>query len=698
MVQVPDYRSPECLERLSTLARQGELGSVLNVDDVERRNALQRIAVEQSRLHIPLVFGRDVIHGFRTIFPIPLGQGASFAPDLVEAAAAVAAKEAASMGVDWTFAPMVDVARDPRWGRVAEGCGEDPYLTASLGAAMVRGFQGTDPSAPDRVAACMKHFVGYGAVESGKDYNTTYIAPQQLRDVHLRPFLACVRAGVLSTMCAFNDLNGVPISANVPVLRGILKDEWGFSGPVLSDWDTLVEMLAHGFCTDERHAARVGIEAGVDLEMASACYLTHLEDLVAKGEVSMTLVDDAVRRILTFKHRLGLFERPYCATPQPSVLVTHEHRAVAQRLAQASLVLLKNDGLLPLPSNTRKILLLGPFADDAQEQLGCWVFDGKPEDSVTLYQALQARAGSGAQVTYLRALKDGLDESTAAVDEAVAAAADHDVVVLCLGEPANLSGECRSRAFLRLPGAQTELIRRVAATGKPVVLVVFAGRPLVLGEAAGLVGALLYAWHPGTMAGPAIVETLFGDVAPSGKLPLSFPRAEGQIPIYYAHKNTGRPPKTDQKGIRAGTPLNPEATDTSYLDVEITPEYPFGFGLSYTTFAYSDLRVTPEGAPVGTPIGVQVRLTNTGERRGTDVVQLYVRDFVGSLTRPVRELKAFRRVELEPGQAKEIVFELTGNDLGFYGTEGEFVVEPGRFQLFVGGNSRAELSANFELT
>jgi beta-glucosidase len=697
MAQVPYNDELWASGELSRFAKTGGMGSLLNVDCLERRNALQRMAVEECRLGIPLIFGRDVIHGFRTIFPIPLGQAASFDPPLVERAASAAAKEASSMGVDWTFAPMIDIGRDPRWGRVAETCGEDPYLTSVIGVAMVRGFQGDDPGSEDRVAACAKHYVGYGAVESGKDYNTTYIPRELLRELHLRPFLACVRAGVSTVMCAFNDLNGVPISANVPVLRKILKEEWGFGGVVLSDWETLFEMIAHGNCENERHAARLGMHAGVDMEMASRCYMKHLAELVEAGEVPVALVDEAVRRILTLKRRLGLFERPYVEPSRTQVQVAGPHRQIAKELAQESLVLLKNDGVLPLSPDLPAIALVGPLANDALEQLGCWIFDANKMDSVTVLDALQQRVGPDTRVIHVPAVRDGLDASHAGFEEAVAAAQAAAVTIVCLGEPANLSGECRSRAFLGLPGAQEALLRRLSQTGKPIVLVIFAGRPLVIGSCAALANAVVYAWYPGTMTGPALTDTLFGDAAPSGKLPISLPRAEGQIPIYYAHKNTGRPPTSTFKGISPGTPLNPVGTDTSYLDVEVTPEYPFGFGLSYTTFEYSGLRVIPESAACGQSVTVSCSVENRGDRSGVEVVQLYVRDMVGSMTRPVRELKGVTRVALRPGEKQLVSFALTGEDLGFYGVDERLVTEPGRFLVFVGGDSRAALSATFEL-
>lgn len=697
MTQVPfedeRYQSGE----LSELAKHMALGSLLNVERLEHRNALQQVAVERSRLGIPLIFGRDVIHGFRTIFPIPLGQAASFNPALVEQAAAIAAKEAAISGVDWTFAPMLDIGRDPRWGRIAETSGEDPFLTAVLGASMVRGFQGSDPSASDRVAACAKHYVGYGAVEAGKDYNVTYIPIVLLRELHLRPFLASVRADVVSVMCAFNDLNGVPISANVPILRDLLKREWDYSGLVLSDWETLKEMVLHGNCTDEREAARLGVLAGVDMEMTSRCYQKHLPELVESGLVPMDLVDDAVTRILTLKRRLGLFERPYVEPTKTSVLFCDEHRAAAQELAQQSVVLLKNVGVLPLSNQLGTLALIGPFADDPMEQLGCWVFDAQEGDSQTLLSTLKQRSGNPTRLRYVRGLRDGLDTSTEGFAEAIAAARDSDVSVLCLGEPSNLSGECRSRAFLRLPGAQEALLQRLSETGKPIVLVIFAGRPLILGHCLPHAAAVLYAWHPGSLAGPAITNILFGEVAPSGKLPVSFPRAEGQIPIYYAHKRTGRPPLSDFKGISQGTPLTPKGMDCSYLDLEVSPEFPFGFGLSYTSFAYRDVRVTPERAPVGCELEISCCVENTGTCTAEAVVQLYVCDLVGSVTRPVRELKGFTRVRLAPGTTRDVHFRLNSDTLGFYGADERFVTEPGRFKIYVGGDSRASLEAEFEL-
>lgn len=685
-------------EKMTAAVREGLVGSFLNAPTLEHRNELQRIAVEESRLGIPLLFGRDVIHGYRTIFPIPLGQGATFDPDLSERAAAIAAREASESGIDWVFAPMVDIARDPRWGRIAEGCGEDPLLTSRMGAAMVRGFQGTDGSDSHRIAACAKHYVGYGGCESGKEYNTTWIPERLLREVYLQSFQACVEAGVLTVMTGFNDLNGVPASGNEFIVREILKGEFAFSGFVVSDWASIRELVPHGLCADEADASLRGIRAGVDMDMAGRVYFDSLPRLIESGAAPAALVDDAVRRVLLVKHKLGLFERPYVQSRKPSVAVCEEHRSVAQQVVRESLVLLKNeDGVLPLTGMERSIAAVGPLVDDAFEQLGCWAFDGRREDSVTVLTALRARFAGRAEIHFAQGLPDCRSLDTAGFDEAVKASQRADVTVAFVGENANLSGECRSRAFLDLPGAQQRLLERLAQTGRPLVVVLMAGRPLLVEPICSLAKAVLYAWHPGTMGGPGIVDVLSGDVAPSGKLPVTFPRALGQIPIYYSFKSTGRPPSPDRRGIPTGTPLDPVGFEASYLDVEVTPLFPFGFGLSYTTFEYQGLRVSPEKARVGDPITVRASVRNTGSVEGVEVVQLYTRDLVGSATRPVRELKAFQRVALKPGASAALEFVLTSADLSFPGPDMQPTTEPGRFQVFLGGDSRAELSATFEL-
>jgi beta-glucosidase len=684
---------PEVIEAV----REGGVGSFLNARSLDQRNELQKVAVEESRLKIPLIFGRDVIHGYKTVFPIPLGQSASFDTALVERAAAVAAREAREAGIDWVFAPMVDIARDPRWGRIAESCGEDPYLAGQIGSAMVRGFQGTDPGAPGRVAACAKHFAGYGAAEGGREYNTTSIPEQLLREVFLPPFKACIDAGVLSLMTGFNDLNGIPATGNALLLRRILKEQWGFEGFVVSDWGSIVEMTHHGLAQDDAQAALEAANAGVDMEMGSRAYSGNIPVLVQRGKLALGVLDEAVRRVLTAKYRLGLFARPYVEAPKISVALSDEHRSVARELARESLVLLKNDGgILPLTAQIKTIAVVGPQADDPTDQLGCWAFDGDPAGSVTVLAALRARR-TDMQIHYAKGVDDCRSGERSGFDPAIEAARKSQLVLAVVGEPASLSGECRSRAFLDLPGVQQELVERLAETGRPLVLIVLAGRPLVIGRACHIAAAVLYAWHPGTMGGPAIVDVVMGDVSPSGKLPVSVPRAVGQIPIYYGAKNTGRPATSRFRGVAVGTPLDPEGFESSYLDVDVSPEFPFGFGLSYTKFDYSELTIAVQRANADARVVVSFRLRNAGDVSGVEVAQLYVRDRVASVTRPVRELKRFQRVPLGPGEQKTIEFALVTQDLAFCGRDMSFSWEPGFFDVFVGGDSRAGLHGSFEL-
>lgn len=670
------------------LIRRGEIGSFLNVVGAEECNRYQRIAVRESRLGIPLLMGRDVIHGFRTIFPIPLGQAAAWDPELVEEAARIAAREASSEGINWTFAPMVDVARDPRWGRIAEGGGEDPFLTSTLGRAMVRGFQGEDLSAPDSIAACAKHYVGYGAAEGGRDYNTTLIPEGTLRDVYMPPFKACVEAGVATIMSAFNEINGVPATGNEFTLRKVLKGEWGFEGFVVSDWEAVAELVVHGFCADEREAAEAAVRAGVDMEMVSRCYREHLEGLVRSGKVPIELIDEAVRRILRVKLKLGLFENPFVDPSRRSVLLAEEHLEVARRLARESVVLLKNENdLLPLPDDLRAIAVIGPLADSPVDQMGCWVMDGRAEDVITPLRAIRERVSGRTEVIFAPGLEGPRSCERRGFEEAVRAAKRADVVLLFLGEDAGLSGEAHCRAFLDLPGAQEELLKAVAGEGKPIVAIIMAGRPLVLTSILDKVDALMFAWHPGTMGGPALADLIFGDESPSGKLPVSFPRAVGQIPIYYSHKNTGRPPKPGERG----------GFFTGYLDIDITPLFPFGYGLSYTEFRYDNLRLSSERIGIGDSLTASVDVENEGRFEAEEVVQLYVRDLVGSVTRPVKELKGFKRVRLRPGERRTVSFTLHTDDLRFHNREMEFVVEPGEFRLWVGGSSAEGLTAGFEV-
>lgn len=684
-------------EEVENNVRAGKVGSFLNATPLEVRNSLQKLAVTETRLGIPLVFGRDVIHGYRTIFPIPLGLSATFDPGLVEKTAEAAAREAAEDGTDWTFAPMIDVTREPRWGRIAESPGEDPYLTALMGTAMVRGFQGDDPSHPGRLAACAKHFAGYGAVEAGKDYNSTWIPEGLLRELHLAAFRACVQAGVLSVMSGFNDLNGIPVTGNELLLRRILKEEWGFSGMVVSDWASSSELIIHGLCKDERDVARTTLTAGLDMEMATKNYTEHLEALVSEDSSLLGLIDDSVRRVLQMKHRLGLFDAPYVEAPRTSVALCADFQELARRAVHKSVVLLKNDAnVLPLRGDEKKIALIGPLADDQQNQLGCWSYDAWPDRAVTLKSELESRLGKE-RIVFAPGLVDSRSQDTSLFDEAERAVKSADVAVVVLGEDANISGEAKCRAFLDLPGAQLALFSRLAETGTPLVVVVMAGRPLLLGPVCQKAQALLYAWHPGTQAGPGLVDLLLGEVSPSGRLPITFPRAVGQLPIYYASKNTGRPAPTEFRGIPEGTPLDPVGFASCYLDVEVSPLFAFGFGLSYTTFTYDNLLLSAERAPLGTPIKVSVRVKNTGQRAAEEVVQLYARDLVASVTRPIRELKGIRRIFLAPGEAQEIEFTLGPRELEFVGRDMKYVVEPGTFQVFVGPSSGATLSSHFEL-
>ncbi len=685
------------------LARKGRIGSILNLTGIEDANPAkvtneyQRAAVEGSRLGIPLIIGRDVIHGHRTVFPIPLGQAASFDPSLVEESAAVAAREAAAVGIHWTFAPMVDIGRDPRWGRVAEGGGEDPLLTSRLGAAMVRGFQGSDPSHPERIAACAKHYAGYGAAEGGRDYNTTWIPENLLRDVYLPSFKACVDAGVCTFMSGFNNLNGVPASANPLLLRKILQQEWGFDGFTVSDWCSVEEVISHGLAADKREAALKCFTAGVDMEMVSTCYEEALKGLIESGQVPATMLDDSVRRILRIKFRLGLFDNPYTDEQRIKILLSDSHREVAKRLATESCVLLKNDGALPLPADLRSLAVIGPLADAPWEQLGCWTPDGRPKDSITPLTALrEALAGHG-EVFYAAGLEQARSSETKGFDEARRVASKCDAVVLFLGEDAILSGEAHSRAFLELPGAQMELIRAVAETGKPLVCVVMTGRALALTSLVAHANAILLAWHPGTMGGPALADLLLGKAVPSGKLPVSFPRTVGQTPVYYAHMNTGRPPLPGMDNIPTGTPLDPQGFVSGYLDVAPVPLFPFGYGLSYARFAYSDLKLSRASISIGGDLTASVVVTNTGAIAGEEVVQLYTRDLVGSLTRPVKELKDFARIKLAPGESRTVSFTLNTEQLAFHNFEGKRIIEPGAFNLMIGGSSQEVLTTGFEV-
>ncbi len=682
------------------LVRQGALGSILNATTRDQVAEFQRIAVEESRLKIPLLFGLDVIHGYRTLFPIPLAQSCSWNPDLVQKAARIAAVEATAEGIRWTFAPMLDLTRDARWGRIAETVGEDPLLASRMGVAMVRGFQGDDLSSSTSMAACGKHFVGYGAAEAGRDYNTTLIPDTELRNAYLPAFKAAKDAGVLTYMSAFNDLNGVPTSANPRVLRKILRDEWAFTGFVVSDWTSVDELIPHGFAADGRQAAQRAIAGGVDMEMVSPHYRTFGADLIAKNELPLAFIDDSVRRILRVKFHLGLFEQPFTAKDTPRTSknpLSADHLAVARELATQSIVLLKNDrGILPLSPATKSIAVIGPLADSGDDMRGCWFCESSPGDTVTPLAALKEALGTRTQLLHAPGTKRDIDDSTDGIAAAVKVAKKADVVILCLGEGRDLAGEARSRAFLNLPGAQEKLFDAVAATGKPIVLVIFAGRPLVFPAQFAKARAVFYAWHPGTMAGPALADLIFGKSTPSAKLTVSFPRTVGQIPVYYNHRNTGRPPQKENVGIPMGTPQDPQGYFSKFIDVHSTPGFSFGHGLSYTTFAYADLKITAPKGEAGTLV-VTAKVKNSGQRDGVEIAQLYTRDLTGSLTRPVRELKGFERVPLKAGEERTITFNVPAKDLGFFNEEGRYIVEPGKFHVWVGGSSTATLTGEFEL-
>ncbi len=668
------------------MVRKGLVGSLFNLTGAEATRAAQRIAVTDSRLHIPLIFGQDVIHGYRTIFPIPLGEAASWDPEAVQAAAHVAATEAAAAGLHWTFAPMVDIARDPRWGRIAEGSGEDPYLGSAMAAARVRGFQGTDPRAPDAVLATVKHFAAYGGAEGGRDYNTVDLSERTLREVYLPPYHAAIDAGAGSVMTSFNEIGGIPSTASPWLMTTLLRREWGFKGFVVSDWTAINELLNHGVAGTRADAGKLALEAGVDMDMVSRIYVDDLPALMRAGRIPVAVVNEAVRRVLRAKAALGLFDDPYhgaTAERERAVLLAPEHRQMARRVAEESIVLLKNDAsLLPIGQRVRTLAVIGPLADDKVSALGSWPGRGDPQDAVTPLAGIKARAGS-VNVVYAKGC--GItDTTTAGFAEAVAAAKQADVAVLVLGEAGDMSGEAASRADLDLPGVQQQLLEAIHATGTPVVLVLMNGRPLTIPWATEQVPAIVESWFLGVEDGPTLAAVLFGDVSPSGKLPVTFPRAVGQIPLYYNHKNTGRP-------------TGPEKYTSKYIDLPVTPLFPFGHGLSYTTFGYSDLRLSAPSIPPAGTLRVSVTVTNTGSRDGTEVAQLYVHDEVASVTRPVRALAGFRRVSLKPGEARTVEFQLTPKELGLYNKDMKFVVEPGKFRVFVGGSSVGGLEGEFEV-
>ena len=655
------------------LARKGLLGSTLNVRGAQRTNQLQRVAVNESRLKIPLLFGFDVIHGYRTIFPIPVAEAASWDPALAEKSAAVAAQEANNAGLRWTFAPMVDIARDPRWGRITEGAGEDPFLGAAFARARVRGFQGTDYGAPDKVLACAKHWVAYGAAEGGRDYNTTDLSENTMREIYFPPFKAAVDAGVGTLMSSFNAINGVPATANAFTLTKVLREEWKFDGFVVSDYTSVKEMINHGFAANEAEAAAAALSAGTDMEMVSRSYNAFGPELLQQKKLSAAAIDEAVRRVLRIKFRLGLFDRPFTEEARESnSLLRPESIRLAREIAGRSMVLLKNErDVLPLNKNVGSIAVIGPLADDRRAPLGWWAGDGKEENTVTPLAGIKAKVSPQTKVVYAKG-GEVKDDSTAGFQEAVNIAKQSDVALVFVGETADMVGEAASRSSLDLPGRQLELVQAIHATGKPTIVVLVNGRPLTIGWIVNNVPAILESWMGGSESGNAIADILFGDVNPSGKLPVTFPRTVGQVPMYYNYMNTGRPPEAENRYT------------SKYLDLPWSPLFPFGYGLSYTKFAITNLQVNPSR---NAQYVVSVDVENTGLRAGDEVVQLYIRDPVASMTRPVKELKGFQRVSLQPGEKRRIEIVLDRDQLGFWNREMRYAVEPGEFRVMVGSNS-----------
>lgn len=674
--------------------KNGLVGSILNVTGVEKVRKFQELAVNESRLGIPLIFGLDVIHGYKTAFPIPLAEAASWDLELIEKAARVSAIEASSVGLNWTFAPMVDITRDARWGRVMEGAGEDTYLASEIGVARLKGFQGDNLSASNTIAACAKHFVGYGFAESGKDYNTVDVGTATLYNTLLPPFKALVDNDCKSVMNAFNVLNGVPATGNKFLQRDILKEKWGFKGFVVSDWASIAEMIPHGFATDLKQTAELAVLAGSDMDMESFAYISHIKELIEEGKVDMSLIDDAVARILRVKFELGLFDDPYkyCnKDAELNNLLTEEHQQAALDMALNSIVLLKNkNNLLPLKKNKGKIALIGALANNKNSPLGNWRAHVKKGSAISVFEGMNSLSNN---IEFAQGVKLNINEpgfledininnsDTSGFYEAISLAKRADVVVMVLGEHCMQTGEGRSRTTLNLPGLQQQLLEEVYKVNHNIVLVLMNGRPLSIPWADKYIPSIVEAWHLGVQSGNAIAKVLFGDHNPSGKLPMTFPRSVGQVPLYYNYFNTGRP-------VSAGS-----ACWSHYIDESKSPLYPFGYGLSFTDFKYSNLDVLVENKKVH----ASVLVSNTGKYEGKEVVQLYLRDKVASIVRPVKELKRFKKINLKPGQKMMVSFTLSEKDLGFFNSEGEFVVEPGEFDIMVGGNSAEGLLSSFKI-
>jgi beta-glucosidase len=672
-----DETGPFMNEDYLEYIRAGRVGAVFNAYTVDYTREIQRIAVEETRLGIPLLFGYDVIHGHRTIFPMPIGETATWDMEMIEQSARYAAQEATAEGLHWTFSPMIDVTRDPRWGRIAESSGEDPLLASLVGRAKIRGYQGEDLSQPNTMLATAKHFAAYGFPQAGRDYHTVDISELTLRNIVLPPFKAAVKEGVATFMTSFNDVFGVPATGSNFLLNELLRDEWGFNGFVVTDYTSINEMVPHGFARDDKHAGELAINAGVDMDMQGSVFYNYLAELVDEGKVSVETIDTAVRRILEMKYKLGLFDDPYRYNDkqrEETMIMTPEILDFAHDFSRKSVVLLKNeDKTLPLSEKIRTLALIGPMADNQRDMIGSWSAAGDYDKSVTLLKGLSNRLENRTRIIYAQGTSVN-DTVRSGFAQAIAAARNADVVIMALGEEYWQTGEAASRSDINLPGLQEELFDEIVKLGKPVVVIIMSGRPLTIGNIDEKADAILYAWYLGTTTGDALADVLFGDYNPAAKLPVTFPRNVGQIPIFYYAKNTGRP-ESDNKFT------------SKYLDVPNTPLYPFGYGLSYTTFAFSDITLQTNQLSMDGQLTATISVTNTGDRFGEEVVQLYTRQLVGSVTPALKELKAFQKIGLKPGETRDVLFSLTPADLAFYNRNNEFKPEPGEFHLFIGSSS-----------
>lgn len=680
--------------------KEGTVGSILNETDPKIINELQKIAVTQTRLGIPLVFARDVIHGFKTIFPIPLGQSCSWNPQLVEEGARIAAIEATATGIRWTFAPMIDITRDPRWGRIAESCGEDPYLTSAMGAAMVKGFQGDKLSNTTSMAACAKHFVGYGATESGKDYNLTNIPENQMHEVYLPSFKVAVDAGSATFMCAFIDVNGVPATGNVYLNRTVLRNEWKFDGVMVSDWNSIPQMTTQGVCADTLEAAKLASDAAVDMDMMGMAYINKLEQCVKSGKISEKQIAESVRNILRLKFRLGLFDQPYVKTASKMPFYSENALAKAKQTAIESAVLLKNENnILPLNDKMKTVAVIGPMSDAPADQLGTWVFDSEPPHSITPLMAIQQSYGKQVKVVAEKGLAYSRDINPPGIAKALATARKADVILYFAGEEAILSGEAHCRADISLPGVQSELLIQLKKLGKPIVTIIIAGRPLTIQKEVEQSDAVIYAFQGGTMAGAALADLIFGKAVPSGKLSITFPRMVGQIPVYYSHRSSGRPGTNIVmiNDIPVGAPQTSLGNTSYYMDAGNKPLYPFGYGLSYTTFSYSDVKLSKKEIGEDENITAECIVSNTGKVDGMEVTQFYICDPIASLARPVRELKGFQKITLKVGESKKVTFNISSKDLGFWKLDNTYKAEPGEFRVWISPDSRSGQYKSFRL-